>query len=141
MPFRTAGGAGRSEGCLVSRAVKMLEPDSVFLEPPPSTLQRPSSIEPCAVEFLAGRVLIVQIGSNWFVAQSLCTLHKTCLIKHEFLERSRGGQYLKPFISDAERFMPPSVEKLGVSRRIDRGHNIAASRCLRMYSCKQFCHR
>lgn len=33
--------------------LEMLEPDSVFLETPPSTLQRPDSIEPCAVDFLA----------------------------------------------------------------------------------------
>jgi hypothetical protein len=31
--------------------LEMLEPDSVFLETPPSTLQRPDSIEPCAVDF------------------------------------------------------------------------------------------
>jgi serine/threonine protein kinase len=33
--------------------IEMLEPDSVFLKPFPSALQRPDSTEPCAVDFLS----------------------------------------------------------------------------------------
>ncbi|KAF7502712.1 hypothetical protein GJ744_005220 [Endocarpon pusillum] len=78
--------------------IEMLEPDSIFLEPFPTTLQRPDSTEPCTVNFLS---------RTRFDCSSQ-------LQQHEFLQKSRGGQYLKPFISDAERFMPLIVEKLDI---------------------------
>jgi serine/threonine protein kinase len=95
--------------------VEMLEPDSVFLKPPPSTLQRPDCVEPSAVDFLAR----TWSDSSDQLRQVCCSdsymLHRAYSLQHGFLERSRGSRYLKPFISDAERFMPPLVEKLDVN--------------------------